>query len=407
MAQTSNTSRDFTFSLHLLLKTALDAIGDRPWLQTELLANTCIEEKVFEKESPLGVGGDFHILRSKPSDLLKYVDSTLKPSMIHRFTLLQCNTVVLRTPKSNLDQQIAGGQRILDSLATEIQILKDERLKSHPNIVNLTGICWEFGGSLRQLAMPVMVLETAEAGDLSTYTQRTSKLGARDRLRLAIHCFEGLRAVHNVGVIHADIKPENVLIFTDTDSRPHAKLADFGCSVLLNEVDALIRLESGTPLWQSPRVSDALNAQQLRATDTYSLTLVTSLLLIGYPMYAVLEEVAKSGDDGKSLDELKAEEGALAALILRMQREANELQGTCFDKDVTALIAMFFRVEVSLDEEIAIGGTDLPLRLLRVMLHREIVIAVTRDARTHDTLDELEKDVYLCPGKDLSSKLRN
>jgi serine/threonine protein kinase len=406
MAQTSNTSRDFTFSLHLLLKTALDAIGDRPWLQTELLANTCIEEKVFEKESPLGVGGDFHILRSKPSDLLKYVDSKLKPSMIHRLTLLQCNTVILRTPKSNLDQQIAGGQRILDSLATEIQILKDERLKSHPNIVNLTGICWEFGGSLRQLAMPVMVLETAEAGDLSTYTQRTSKLGARDRLRLAIHCFEGLRAVHNVGVIHADIKPENVLIFTDTDSRPHAKLADFGCSVLLNEVDALIRLESGTPLWQSPRVSDALNAQQLRATDTYSLTLVTSLLLIGYPMNAVLEEVAKSGDDGKSLEELKAEEGALAALILRMQREANELQVTCFDKDVTALIAMFFRVEVSLDEEIATGGTDLPLRLLRVMLHREIVIAVTRDARIHDTLDGLEEDVYLCPGEDHSSQLR-
>jgi hypothetical protein len=168
----------------------------------------------------------------------------------------------------------------------------------------------------------------------------------------------------------------------------------------------LIRLESGTPLWQSPRVSDALNAQQLRATDTYSLTLVTSLLLIGYPMNAVLEEVAKSGDDGKSLEELKAEEGALAALILRMQREANELQGTCFDKDVTALIAMFFRVEVSLDEEIATGGTDLPLRLLRVMLHREIVIAVTRDARIHDTLDGLEEDVYLCPGEDHSSQLR-
>jgi serine/threonine protein kinase len=397
MAHASNLSPELIYSSHLLLKTALDMIGDRPSPQVEILANVCIEEKVFEKEVPLS-GGSFLVHRSRPSHLLRYVDSRFKPSMIHRFTLLQLNTVVLRTPKSDPEQRSALSHRLLDSMATEIQILNDERLRNHPNVVNFLGICWELHGDLKQFTMPIMVLETAEAGDLSTYLRERPEIGARDRLRLAIHCIEGLRAVHDIGIIHADVKPENILIFTDKKGRPSAKLADFGCSLLVNDLAILTRLESGTPLWQSPNVSNKLDARELRAADGYSLTLVLSLLLIGYHIYSVLEQVVKSGHERKSLQELKAEEGALTKLLSSNQIKTEKSHGTCFDGDVAGLIPLFFHTGLSLDEEVAIAGTDMSRRLLRVMLHREIVVAVTRDALVMDTLDQIEEDVYLCPG---------
>ncbi|KAG6998738.1 Serine/threonine-protein kinase DCLK1 [Fusarium oxysporum f. sp. conglutinans] len=223
---------------------------------------------------------------------------------IHRLAMLYLNDVVLRVPKKTVDWNSDPGQDLSESISTEIAILKNEHLRKHENIIDMGGICWSVYSD--HIVMPVLVLETAQGGDLWRYLQSSTELDVRDRLRLAIHCYQGLLALHTVGVIHADLKPENILVFIDEQGRPCAKLTDFGCSLLVSNLHGPTKLESGTPLWQSPKVLESLSHQGLRQADIYSLTLVASLLLVGPFMYTVLKEAHESDDGKESLHKLKS-----------------------------------------------------------------------------------------------------
>ncbi|KAK2128906.1 hypothetical protein NOF04DRAFT_11236 [Fusarium oxysporum II5] len=334
----------------------------------------------------------------QPNTLLKYVDSRFKMTTIHRLAMLYLNDVVLRVPKKTVDWNSDPGQDLSESISTEIAILKNEHLRKHENIIDMVGICWSVYSD--RIVMPVLVLETAQGGDLWGYLQSSTELDARDRLRLAIHCYQGLLALHTVGVIHADLKPENILVFIDEQGRPCAKLTDFGCSLLVSNLHGPTKLESGTPLWQSPKVLESLSHQGLRQADIYSLTLVASLLLVGPFMYTVLEEAQKSGDGKESLHKLKTDDGALASFI-RKQKDTNDSSGArVFTDEVSGLISEFFDLMLSGEDELQAGAAR-PIKLLRTMLHHEITSAAKHNVRVLETLDRLEEDVSLSPGNSI------
>ncbi|KAI7763522.1 hypothetical protein LZL87_010577 [Fusarium oxysporum] len=382
-----------------LVTAAIDAVGTCPFPREEVLVNICIDEKAFEREPPLAPSNSFQVMRSRPNTLLKYVDSRFKMTTIHRLAMLYLNDVVLRVPKKTVDWNSDSGQDLSESISTEIAILKNEHLRKHENIIDMVGICW--GVYSDRIVIPGLVLETAQGGDLWRYLQNSVELDARDRLRLAIHCYQGLLALHTVGVIHADLKPENILVFINEKGRPCAKLTDFGCSLLVSNFHGSIKLESGTPLWQSPRVLESLSHQGLRQADIYSLTLVTSLLLVGPFMYTVLEQAQKSSDVKESLHKLKTDDGALASFI-RMQKDTNDSSGArVFTDEASGLISEFFDLMLSNEDELQIGAA-LPVKLLRTMLHHEITSATKHNARVFETLDRLEEDVYLSPGNSVS-----
>jgi serine/threonine protein kinase len=375
-----------------LFTAAIDAVGTCPSAREEVLVNICIDEKAFEREPSFASGGSFQVMRSRPSTLIKYVDSRFKMTTIHRLAMLHLNDVVLRVPKRTVDWDSEDGRNLSESICTEIAILRNEHLWRHEHITNLVGICW--GVDSDRAIMPVLVLETAQGGDLCKYLDNSTGLDARDRLRLAINCFQGLLALHTVGVIHADLKPENILVFIDEKGRPCAKLADFGCSLLVSNIHEPIKLKSGTSLWQSPRVLKALDAQGLRQADIYSLTLVASLLLIGPFMGKVLDKVHGLGDGKEPLHKLKADNSALASFI-RTQKDANESSGPCVFTDiVSGLVSEFFDLMLSNEDELR-AGAALPVELLKTMLYHEITSAVTDNVEVFETLDFLEEDVYL------------
>ncbi|PNP78955.1 hypothetical protein FNYG_07820 [Fusarium nygamai] len=251
-----------------------------------------------------------------------------------------------------------------------------------------------------QGVMPVLVLETAQGGDLCRYLETSTALDARDRLRLAIHCFQGLLALHTVGVIHADLKPENILVFVDKKGRPCAKLTDFGCSLLVSNIHGPIKLESGTSLWQSPRVLQALSAQGLLQADIYSLTLVVSLLLLGFFMSKVLDQADGSGHGRESLHKLKTDDGALASFI-KTQKYTDESSGPrVFTEKVSGLISKFFDSMLSNEGGLQ-AGAALPVELLRTMLYHEIVSATEDDLQVFETFDSLEEDVCFSHCEDM------
>ena len=120
--------------------------------------------------------------------------------------------------------------RGLQREATIVRLLRDA-LGDRDDIVPILG--WNFdeapyfleseyveGGSLSQWA--------AEHGGIAT-------LPLADRLELAAQVAEALAVAHSVGVLHKDVKPQNVLITHGSDGRPRARLMDFGIGLVTSE----------------------------------------------------------------------------------------------------------------------------------------------------------------------------
>ncbi len=85
--------------------------------------------------------------------------------------------------------------------------------------------------------------EYTDGGSLASWMEKHGGLRSvplTTRLELVAGVAEALAAAHSVGVLHKDVKPENVLVAHDHDGRPYARLTDFGIG-LLTERDRLNR----------------------------------------------------------------------------------------------------------------------------------------------------------------------
>lgn len=87
----------------------------------------------------------------------------------------------------------------------------------HPNIVNVYDV-----GSDRGLYY--MVMELVEGITLKEYIEKKGRLSHRELISIAIQMCSGIGAAHEAGLIHRDIKPQNIMISKDGK----VKVTDFG-----------------------------------------------------------------------------------------------------------------------------------------------------------------------------------
>jgi serine/threonine-protein kinase len=105
---------------------------------------------------------------------------------------------------------------------------------------------------------------------------RRGKLPYGAALRIARQLCAGLQAVHEVGVLHRDIKPGNVML----EHRGNAKLMDFGISAPARSREPATSDEiSGTPHYMAPE--QIQGGQPDARTDIYSLGVVLEELFTG------------------------------------------------------------------------------------------------------------------------------
>lgn len=142
---------------------------------------------------------------------------------------------------------------------------------SHPNIVSVYDV-----GEVDNL--PYIVMEHVAGGSLKGRIERTGPLKAGEAARIAIEIANGLAFAHSKGIIHADLKPSNILF----DANDHAKIADFGIARTPKE-DAGTPELYATAMYVAPERVEGKQASV--QSDIYGLGLVFYEMLVGAPPF--------------------------------------------------------------------------------------------------------------------------
>jgi serine/threonine-protein kinase len=186
---------------------------------------------------------------------------------------------------------------------------------SHPNIVTVIDRGEEDGKQF-------IVFELIEGDNLKELVERGGPLPVRRALELGLEVGRALAFAHGQGLIHRDVKPQNVLLNDDG----HAKVTDFG---IARSLDGVGHTETGTVLGTSHYIApEQARGEQIDAqTDIYSFGVVLYELLTGelpYPGDNFLTVAMKHVNDPSPnvLDRRPDTPLRLASLIERCMAKA-------------------------------------------------------------------------------------
>ena len=139
---------------------------------------------------------------------------------------------------------------------------------AHPNIVNVYDVGEENGISF-------IVMELVEGITLKEYIEKKGRLAVREAISIAIQVSMGLQAAHNNGIVHRDVKPQNIIISTDGK----VKVTDFGIAraATSNTISSNVM---GSVHYSSPE--QARGGYSDYKSDIYSLGITMYEMLTGH-----------------------------------------------------------------------------------------------------------------------------
>lgn len=140
-------------------------------------------------------------------------------------------------------------------------------LSAHPNIVDVYDVGQQDG-------VPYIVMELVEGPDLKTIIEQQGPLPIDRTLNIAQQVAEGLEYAHARGLVHRDVKPQNILVSSDGIAR----IADFGIAKsYLSTAVTQAGITYGTADYISPEQAQGLPATP--QSDVYSLGIVVYEML--------------------------------------------------------------------------------------------------------------------------------
>ncbi|HJP97781.1 MAG TPA: serine/threonine-protein kinase, partial [Rhodanobacteraceae bacterium] len=189
--------------------------------------------------------------------------------------------VVYRARQNSLDREVAIKLLSAGPWASREFIARFEReaqnaaLMQHPNIVTVYEV-----GSSEGLYFFSMRLVRGES--LAGKLRRGERFSPRAAAGLLRTVAEAVDYAHNLGMLHLDLKPSNVLL--DEDGTPC--VADFGLARRLENALAIENDEiSGTPAYMAPEQAQVRANKLTRSTDIWGLGAVLYELLTGEPPF--------------------------------------------------------------------------------------------------------------------------
>ena len=176
-----------------------------------------------------------------------------------------------------LGEHHAGSPEFVERFGREV---KSVASLDHPNIVRV------FDSGEGEDGSPYMAMELVDGGTLKDRIRHAGPLPPREAARVALQVADALGAAHSAGIVHRDVKPENVLLTEDGE----VKVADFGIA-RATEATAMTHTSMilGTAPYLSPE--QARGEPVGPASDLYSLGVVLYEALTGRTPFGTGEHV--------------------------------------------------------------------------------------------------------------------
>ncbi len=165
-----------------------------------------------------------------------------------------------------LNPEIAADEKIIKRFRNE---LKFARKITHKNVCRMFDLNEEEG-------MPYITMEYVPGEDLKSSVRRMGQLTIGKAISVAKQICEGLDEAHRLGVVHRDMKPQNIMI----DSEGNAHIMDFGIALSVEtkgvtEAGMII----GTPEYMSPEQVEGKQAD--KRSDVYSVGVIIYEMVTG------------------------------------------------------------------------------------------------------------------------------
>jgi len=126
---------------------------------------------------------------------------------------------------------------------------------------------------------PYIMMELLQGKDLNEVLKEKKTLGIRETVTIALQLAKALNYAHSTGIVHRDIKPDNIIVLPDGES---IKVADFGIA-RMNENEEAQKTQVGsvlgTPRYMSPE--QALGNEVDGRSDLFSVGVIMYEMLTG------------------------------------------------------------------------------------------------------------------------------
>lgn len=290
----------------------------------------------------------------------------------------RCTVAIKRLKRDKLSDKDA-----LERFEREVAILRQIEDRS---------ILRFLGDGKTEHGAPYYVTPFADKGSLKDYLRDKSnqRLSPGEALSIARSICKGIASLHSINVIHRDIKPDNILLFSKTGRRIEARLADFGIASVpkeWTETESKV-LFAGTYAYSAPEQFRGKRGD--RRSDFYSWAIVLLEMLTG-----------------KHLAEMLPIERSINALLVYYQRsDANSFSPSFFvDRGVPQEFDHILQKALHGDPECRYQSiTELqkelesiiPPSVSDVERHLEIGKEYKEAARWQDASIEFEKGLELC-----------
>ncbi len=241
------------------------------------------------------IGGRYNVLRRIGSGGMASVYLAHDP--------LLSREVAIKVPRLEGDGE--SDEETLERFQAELRAIG--RL-NHPNIVTIYD-----GG--QEDGMPYLVMEPVHGESLAQLIRREAPLPADRAVEIGRQVAEALAYAHSVGIVHRDVKPQNVLV----DGTGRVKVTDFGIAKSSEVTRTLTGTLIGTPSFMAPEV---LGGEAVTpAADIYALGVVLYQMLTGrVPFEAenpIAAAVRSQREDPRPPSELQPVPEWLDAVVLR------------------------------------------------------------------------------------------
>ena len=177
-----------------------------------------------------------------------------------------------------LPPEFALNEAVLSRFRREAQIASGLQ---HPNIVQVIDFHETDDGT------PYLVMEYLDGEDLAAWMSRRGPIPLVEAMPIVEQIGAALGAVHRRGIVHRDVKPQNVFLIPQESGRTLIKLVDFGLSkahapsLIVTRQPMLL----GTPQYMAPEQALARADEVGPATDQFALSAIIYQLLSGRPPF--------------------------------------------------------------------------------------------------------------------------